>query len=530
MVEEGAWCWFADPRALHYENAAGTVDVTWTGCIDVHGNIKAVQTDWVKGVTETVLVRSWFQPDDHDTPTFQVLPDGRVMIIYSRHTDEKCFYYRISRKPYDITVLGDEKVLPTADNTTYPNPFILSDDPDHLYLCWRGIGWHPTIARLTLPDAHDDMRFDWGPFQMMQSTGARPYAKYVSDGKSRIYVAYTTGHPDNEYPNWLYCNVFDINTKQLSSLDGEVLSTIGPAPVARTAAYAASHPKAVVDRPEDVRDWIWSMALDSLQRPVIGMTRISQDKQHHEYWYASWTGEDWKVTFLADAGGFFHLSPETENCYSAGMHVDRDHPRDVYCAVPVDGVYEIMKYTLDKDAAKVVSAEQVTKGSQHNNSRPFTIDGERAGRPRLLWMQGDYYFWIVNTKYPKGFPTSIRSDMPLRMAKTDDKNRFTFEWTPDPGAYGGEVFTWKGWRFAVDPETLYPQVSRDGKTWTSCNKMATADSWATDNERTTGGTWFRPLPYKTCTLQLHWSGTTLTVLRNGMIDLRLEDVPEAPRK
>ena len=26
VAEEGAWCWFADPRALHYENAAGTIN------------------------------------------------------------------------------------------------------------------------------------------------------------------------------------------------------------------------------------------------------------------------------------------------------------------------------------------------------------------------------------------------------------------------------------------------------------------------------------------------------------------------
>ena len=28
---EGAWCWFADPRALHYENAAGTINATYIG-------------------------------------------------------------------------------------------------------------------------------------------------------------------------------------------------------------------------------------------------------------------------------------------------------------------------------------------------------------------------------------------------------------------------------------------------------------------------------------------------------------------
>lgn len=170
VSDEGAWCWFADSRALYYKGVA------YVGYIDVHGNVKAAQMkvgqDGVES-KEEVLVRSYFQPDDHNNPTFLVLPDERIMIFYTRHTDEAKIWYRISRKPLDITQLGEEKYLATANNTTYPSPFIMSDDPEHIYLCWRGINWHPTIARLTMPDADDNCRFDFGPKQIVQSTGAR---------------------------------------------------------------------------------------------------------------------------------------------------------------------------------------------------------------------------------------------------------------------------------------------------------------------------------------------------------------------
>ena len=114
VAEEGAWCWFADPRALHYENQDGTINATYIGYIDVHGNVKATQYDWVKHRKTDVLIRSYFQPDDHNNPTFLVLPDERVMIFYTRHTDEPCIWYRISQKPGDITALGEEKRLATA--------------------------------------------------------------------------------------------------------------------------------------------------------------------------------------------------------------------------------------------------------------------------------------------------------------------------------------------------------------------------------------------------------------------------------
>lgn len=141
-----------------------------------------------------MLIRSYFQPDDHNNPTFLVLPDERVMIFYSRHTDEPCFYYRISQVPGDITTLGEEKKILTKDNTTYPSPFILSDDPEHIYLCWRGIRWHPTIARLSLPDENDEVQIDWGLTRWCSPRGAsvcqilfqreRPYHVYLYDRSS----------------------------------------------------------------------------------------------------------------------------------------------------------------------------------------------------------------------------------------------------------------------------------------------------------------------------------------------------------
>ena len=81
LSEEGAWCWFADPRATHYTNESGTINASYIGYIDVHGNVKALQIDYLTGRRTELLVRSYFQPDDHNNPTFLVLPDERVLII-----------------------------------------------------------------------------------------------------------------------------------------------------------------------------------------------------------------------------------------------------------------------------------------------------------------------------------------------------------------------------------------------------------------------------------------------------------------
>ena len=567
VADEGAWCWFADPRAIHYKSADGTIDAAYIGYIDVHGAIKASQVDFkasAEGVQQDVLVRSRFQPDDHNNPTFLVLPDERVMIFYARHTDEPRFYYRISTKKGDITALGEEHEIKVANNTTYPSPFILSDDPEHIYLCWRGINWHPTIAKLSMPDENDKVSIEWGPYQMVQSTGARPYAKYHSNGKDKIYMAYTTGHPDNEWPNWLYFNTININAQQsedgkvttnpqLADLKGKVLSTIsnGAFKVSKTDSYKSSYPGTILDAPSNYRDWVWQIALDKDDHPVVAMVRISNDKNSHQYYYARWNGTSWRLTDLVNGGGRFHPS-NTEYCYSGGMALDEANINDIYLSVPTTSattgtkVYEIWKYTVD-DNGKVTAKEQVTRNSEKNNVRPFVLPGSADSKLRLCWMHGDYYYWLVRTGYPQGYPTGINSDyqlpaptlqdvapafekvwnMPIASsekvaieAEGDDRFTLMLNWSIDHSHYGGTLMTMGNMEYALDAATMKPYVKIGDRTYWSQSILGTSDAWATQSSGTDGkwyltklGTWNATFTY---------DGKVLTVYREGWIDQKIE--------
>ena len=545
VAEEGAWCWFADPRALHYENAAGTINATYIGYIDVHGNVKATQYDWVKHRKTDVLIRSYFQPDDHNNPTFVVLPDERVMIFYTRHTDEPCIWYRISQKPGDITALGEEKRLATANNTTYPSPFILSDDPQHIYLCWRGINWHPTIARLTMPDAQDNCQFDFGPKQIVQSTGARPYAKYQSNGKDKIYVSYTTGHPDNEMPDWLYFNVIDINNGNgpiLRDLNGKELKKIadGTFNVNKTDSYANSYPATIVDKTANIRNWVWQIALDKDEHPVIAYPHIDDAKTSHVYWYARWNGSAWKNTWVQYAGHAFHQNwNSTERCYSGGMSIDPDHINDMYLSIPTkdgkynkDGVYEIWKYTID-DEGNVAGSEQITSNSPKNNARPFVIPGSKNSPMRVAWMQGDYYYWIVKQGYPKGYPTAIHSDYAWQEELTAEDNEgerptciclnmgktLNLAFAMNASKYEGKLFTMGNMTYSLGSDN-YPVVTIADKTYKSQNRLLTSDDWATKSSGTSGDN--HPTKLTTWVLSLTYDGHVLTTYRNGLVDQVIE--------
>ncbi len=536
VANEGAWCWFADPRALHYNNESGSINMSYIGYIDVHGNVKATQYNWLTGEKNDVLVRSNFQPDDHNNPTFLILPDERVLIIYSRHTDERAFYYRVSLHPGDITMLGEEKRLTTKQNTTYPSPFILSDDPTHWYMCWRGINWHPTIARLTMPDAEGDCHFDWGPYQIVQGPAQRPYAKYYSNGKDKMYVTYTTGHPDNESPNWVYFNVININgggEPTLEDIHGSKLSTIkdGPFRIAKTDNYKNSYPYTVVDAPSNgLRDWVWQIALDRNDNPKIAMVRISTDKKQHEYFYARWTGSEWALTDICSGGGKFHLS-NTEYCYSGGEALDPQNPNIMYVSRPTNGTYgsvfEIWKYTMNDDG-KVVGSEQITRNSQKNNVRPFILPGSQNSPMRLVWMNGDYHHWIVSTGHPEGFPTSIVCDYDWNAAhhaKTTTKGwTLSTNITMQADHYFGELLHEGNIVYTLNEQTLYPEITIDGQTFKSLNKLYTSDDWAIScpSAATNGKNYPSKLTEWNLTITYDSKHKILTTYRNGLIDQRIQ--------
>ena len=430
LIDKGATCWFADPRSVKfehediYENGKLVLPAsskTIVGAIDTAGTVKAIQYDNLTETIVSVVIDTDFEPDDHNNPTFLYLPDHRIMVLWSEHTSKPFWYYRVTTEPDDITTFGEKKTVSVEGygNYTYPSPFYMTDAPDSFFVCWRGVSWHPTIAKYSLPDENGDIVCEIKPTQMVQATGARPYVKYGSNGKDRIYFTFTTAHPDNDYPNWVYYSEIDINTLDLYDIynnricEGKNLPLGKSNKIGHTDAARRDYASIIVDDPSNRRDWVWDVAKDTDGNPVILFTRITENKNQHDYYYAKWNPETkvWDKTFIADGGGKFHQNPDNlELCYSGGMCLDHSDPSIVYLSKPTAGLfgskYEIWK--LEMDGVNVTSETQITKNSKYNNMRPFVAWGSSSDDLiSLTWMNGDYYYWIANSTYPDAFPTSI---------------------------------------------------------------------------------------------------------------------------
>ena len=72
--------------------------------------------------------------------------------------------------------------------------------------------------------------------------------------------------------------------------------------------------------------WIWDIAFDESEKPILVYARFSDRDNKHSYWYARWNGIKWENHKITDAGQWFQRTeyvkekPEYEFNYSGGVY------------------------------------------------------------------------------------------------------------------------------------------------------------------------------------------------------------------
>ena len=383
ITDDGAWCWFADPRAVYYEGSSRN---TYIGWVNRAGDIVAAAYNHEDKSIRTTAVREKLQADDHANPAFFILPDGRIMIFYSAHNGDR-MYCRISERPEDISSWGKEIEIGAGEKDrfgfTYPNPVRLSRENNRLYLFCRATDFKPCYT------ISEDGGVTWAPIrQLIQGSGARPYVKIASDGVETIHFAFTDGHPNVEPQNSIYYACY--RKEAVYRADGALIAKMEDVPFNPLAADTVFDGRAF-----GIRAWIWDIALDPNGSPVIVYSSLPAP-DNHRYHYARREDGRWKNYEIAAAGKWFPDTPEgtkeREPEYSGGISLDHNNPSILYLSREIDGVFEIEKRTTP-DGGATWLAEAVTAGSKKNNVRPFVARGHSSEGPVLFWMYGNYVHW-----------------------------------------------------------------------------------------------------------------------------------------
>lgn len=369
----GAWCWFGDPRAVR---VTGQRDQDVVGWIDTHGGVTVDAIDRRTGQQQKVVL-GHLREDDHSDPSLLVEPDKRITAFYSGHSG-KHMYYRTTVRPEDVSAWGPTHKLasnsPGRFGYTYPNPVVLPSEGNRLWLFWRGGNWEPTFATRS-SNGHWSSAKD-----LIGSPGQRPYLKVASNGRDRIALAFTDGHPRNVQTSIYYA---EYRHGELWTASGKSLGRPGARPI------HPSHAEIVYDaKSSGVRAWVHDVSYDAQGRPVIVFATFPS-KDNHEYWYARWTGNHWDRHQIVGAGPSIS---DAEHQYSAGIVLDHKDPSIVYLSRKIGSTRQVERWTTP-DGGSSWQHQALTQGTGVDSIRPVVVrEAANATGPSsdVAWLSGRY--------------------------------------------------------------------------------------------------------------------------------------------
>ncbi len=397
LTNNGAWCWFSAPRAIYHHNGQPEIITGW---ITSDGTLEAGQIKLKDNQVQTQTLVPQLEKDDHANPAFTELKDKTVMMAYAKHYDHKL---RISYLSKDATALNfseteehdiyDEEELKQYPykRVTYANPFVLKKENNRIYCFGRWTGYKPNI---TWSDDNGESFVKSKVFitNIPYNGNNRPYALYYSDGKSKIHILFTDGHPRNEPLNSVYYACYEKGA--FWRADGTKICDMDKIPFEpkdATVVYQANE--------ENGRAWIFDLSIDRKGQPVVLYARYPEETEHL-YHYAVFNGKEWVDNQICDAGGWFPQTPddkkEPEPHYSAGMSLNPVKTNTVYLSRRINGVFEIEKRTTH-DNGLTWDVEAITENSEFDNVRPVVPKNmKRRDTPVVLWMTNKKYIHYTN--------------------------------------------------------------------------------------------------------------------------------------
>ncbi|RPI46498.1 MAG: hypothetical protein EHM46_00490, partial [Bacteroidetes bacterium] len=420
-------------RAVYHQ---GEHRRTYTGWIDNYGDVHIGYYDHETGQVATRTIFNDLEVDDHDNPSILVDGNGHLLVFFTSHGGPEGIYFVRSVRPEDIGQWSEGRLLklnsPSQleyghESYTYTNPVRLSEENGRIFLFWRGIDGKPTYS------TSEDNGETWSEGKILCLPGRtyafrRPYVKIASNGKDRIHIALTDGHPNSEPQNSIYYMYYQGGAFYRAG--GEKIREEGDVP---------HHPRecdVVYDaRLTGEKAWIWDVAEGPRGRPVLVYARF-RDNENHLYGYARWDGGKWNGHNLVNSGAWFPhtLEGETEPepNYSGGIVLDHEDPSILYMSVKRDTVFEIEKWTTANEG-RSWNVEAVTRGSGKDNVRPCAVRGAGEGNPlQLMWIQNTNYLHyaypgLLWNRYRAGFEDRFMSSIKMNLSAQPSNDPFTRE-------------------------------------------------------------------------------------------------------
>lgn len=396
LTDDGAWCWFSDPRAIMVEA------YVIAGWVKANGTIESVKFDTNSKSIKTSELYYKLENDDHDNPAFILTGKDEILSMYTRHSKKELFINVLKDYKMDSAYTNVQFIHPISkeelakfpkESITYANPIRLKLENDKIYCFGRWTGYKPNI--MWTNNGGDS----WSKSKVFITNfpfdnNNRPYVKYFSDEESKIHIVFTDGHPRNEPTNSVYYAYYE-NDAFYRADEQQIctMNTIPFEPKNASVVYTSNEIEG--------RAWIADIGQDEQGNPVILYTK-SPNTNNHEYWYARYTNTGWINKKICNSGKWFPQTPigkkEREPHYFGGMSIHPDNCNILYLSRQINGIFEIERWeTTDKGDSW--SHEAITKNSSYDNVRPYIPRRLRKESHEIvLWMENQKYIHYTDYK------------------------------------------------------------------------------------------------------------------------------------
>ena len=390
FAEDGAWLWFNDQNILVEKEAM------YIGCEDSKGySSVAVYQSFANSKQNSAYQLSTFSAkDDHNYPALLKLANGNLLATYSKNPSCK-MYYRIATiskgisKQKELT-WGAEKSIDLDNGMSYNNCLMLTGEANRIY------NWYSIFTGSPSLISSDDQGKSWSKdFSYMKAgkNHSSPYLKYVTDGKERVDILYTDGHPRNEAQNSIYHiyyrkgNFFKSDGTLIKALDSARLNAIDPAEGTK-----------IYDGTQQGPGWVWDIEYDHYKNPVAAYISAADfaEGNNLRYRYAKWDAakKQWHEWQIAFAGNHLYAP---ENHFAGGITIDPENTNVVYISANVspytgkllqNNHYQIFRGVTTNGGLNF-SWEQLTLDVNQDNLRPI-VPRHHHAKICVLWFSGKY--------------------------------------------------------------------------------------------------------------------------------------------
>ncbi len=382
----GVWSFFQNPKSIYYDGS------TIFGGINELGDVLSYQYNHSTQVLNKYTFKSVMEIDDHDQPSYLILPDERILALYCRHSVSASMYQRISTNANDNTAWGDEVDIGASLGTvpvSYPNLIQLMGEEDTpIYLFYRV---HPDPNRGMYMSKSIDNGTTWSAGikwveSVIAGTMHRPYTMVIRNGNNRMDFAFNDGHPAEVVTNSLY-HFYYQGGKYYKSDGTEIVTGLPITPASATKIYDGTA----------VNCWVYEITIDASGYPVIVYAAFPDYTSDHRYRYARWNGSSWIDNEICAAGGPI-ATAEQMGYYSGGIAIDHTNPDIVYCSVNTSGnTWKIYKYTTANNG--ITWTNVLIIDNMNKNMRPVVPFNHGIGID-FIWNFGTY---ITYTNYLEAF-------------------------------------------------------------------------------------------------------------------------------